>query len=229
MTVEQVIEELKQISSLEHLQKLSHFGIEDSKALGVKIPDLRLLAKKIGKNHLLALELWKTDVHEAHLLASMIADANSISEKDFDWIVDTFDSWDKCDCTCDLLVETPFAEDKMYQYADNECVFVKRTSFVLMCYFAVHKKKKPDDFFYPLLNLIEREAWDERNFVRKAVNWALRQIGKRNEYLRLKAIETAERILKQETKSARWIANDALRELRNEKVIARVRKKTFNS
>lgn len=217
-----VIEELKELSSQAHLEKLAHFGIESSKALGVKVPDLRKFAKIIGINHPLAEELWwKTDIHEARLLASMVADPKKITEFDFDKIVSNFDSWDICDSTCDILSSTPFAVDKIFQYADNEEVFIKRTSFVLMCYFAVHDKKKNDDFFYPLLDLIEREAWDNRNFVRKAVNWALRQIGKRNENLRLKAIEKAEQILKQNTKSARWIANDALRELHNEKIIAR--------
>ena len=205
---------------------MAHLGIETNTALEVSIPNLRKLAKKIGKNHSLAEELWwKTDIHEAHILASFIADAIKITENDFDRIVKQFDSWDVCDLSSEILSKTIFAETKMIQYSDNQEVFVKRTSFVLMCYFAVHFKQKPDDFFYPLFEIIEKEAWDDRNFVRKAVNWALRQIGKRNEHLRLKAIETAERILMQDTKSARWIAKDALRELRNEKVIERTRKK----
>lgn len=154
----------------------------------------------------------------------MIADAKKITEKDFDDIVSSFNSWDVCDLSTEILYNTPFAENKIFQYADSKEVFVKRTSFVLMCYYAVHNKVKTNDFFYPMFDLIEREAWDDRNFVRKAVNWALRQIGKRNEHLRLKAIQTAERILEQNTKSARWIANDALRELNNEKVIARTLK-----
>ncbi|MGC3978010.1 MAG: DNA alkylation repair protein [Paludibacteraceae bacterium] len=226
MNKEQAIEALKAVATDDHFKKLSRFGIEDSKALGVKVPDIRQLARKIGKNYPLAVELWNSEIHEAHLLAAFIADSQNITEIYFDKIVYSFDSWDVCDLTCDILSETPFAEKKMYEYANNELEFVKRTAFVLMCYFAVHHKKKNDDFFYPLLVLIERESWDERNFVRKAVNWALRQIGKRNEALRQKAIETAERILKQDTKTAKWIANDALRELRNEKIIARVMKKT---
>lgn len=225
MTLNQVIDELNLLANKDHLAKLDRFGIESSSALGVKIPDLRKLSKKIGKNHLLAEELWwKTDIHEAHLLAPMVAEIQKITENDFDAIVSSFYSWDLCDCTCYYLAMTSFAERKIFEYADNEEVFVKHTAFVLMCDFAVYGKPNNNEFFYPLLNLIEREAWDDRNFVRKAVNWALSQIGKRNEHLRLKAIETAERILQQNTKSARWIANDALRELHNEKIIARTLK-----
>lgn len=225
MTLNQVIDELNLLADKDHLAKLARFGIESKSALGVKIPDLRKLSKKIGKNQSLAEDLWwKTNIHEAHLLAPMIAEIDKITETDFDKIVKSFYSWDLCDCTCYYLSITPFAEEKIFEYADNEEVFVKRTAFVLMCDFAVYGKQKSNEFFYPLFDLIEREAWDERNFVRKAVNWALRQIGKRNEYLRLRAIETAERILQQNTKSARWIATDALRELRNEKVIARTLK-----
>lgn len=226
MNLTQTIEALKGLSSSDHYEKLSRFGIENKNALGVKLPDIRKLAKKIGKNHALAMEIWNTcDVHEALLLAPMIADIQQLTEKEFDDVVYRFNSWDLCDCTCDFLMLSPFAETKTYQYADNESVFVKRTAFVLMCSFAAHDKRKTDEFFYPLLDLVEKNAWDERNFVRKAVNWALRQIGKRNEQLRLKSIETAERILAQNTKSARWIAGDALRELRSEKVINRVRNK----
>ena len=214
MDVNEVIQELKKLSTPEHFSNYARFGIPDKNALGVKVPDIRKLAKKIGKNHPLAMELWKSDVHEAKVLAPMIADAKLITEEDFDWIVSTFYSWDLCDGSCRMLSETLFAEIKITEYADSQDEFVKRTAFVLMCSFAVHHKEKPDEFFYPLFELIEREAWDNRNFVRKAVNWALRQIGKRNDHLRLKAIETAERIKLQDTSSARWIANDALRELR---------------
>lgn len=224
-TVNQVVEELKKLSSEETLDKLSHFGIENSTALGVKVPDIRKLAKRIGINHTLALELWNIDIHEAHLLASMIAEPKLITENDLDKIVSHFNSWDTCDISCDLIYQTPYALDKIYQYADSEYEFVKRTAFALICNYAFYSKKNSDEFYYPFLELIEREAWDDRNFVKKAVNWALRQIGKRNEALRLKAIETAERILKQDTKSARWIAKNALKELNDEKIVTRVRSK----
>ncbi len=223
--LDDVITELKSHATPEHFAKLAHFGIDNSKALGIKIPLLRQLAKKIGINHDLALELWTTEIHEARILASMIENPKAITEKQFDSWVNDFDSWDLCDQCCSLLVKTPFVLQKIdfYSFADEE--FKKRTAFVLMCALVIYDKKVKDDFFYPFLAIIEREAWDERNFVRKAVNWALRQIGKRNETLRLKAIETAEHILNQESKSARWIANDALRELKSDKVIAYVNSK----
>lgn len=225
MTANEVLVELKALATPDHFAKLSHFGIKDSKALGVKIPLLRQLAKKIGKNHELALELWATEVHEARLLASMIENPKEMTEKQFDAWVNDFDSWDLCDQCCGLLGLTQFSLDKIDEYANHSEEFVKRTAFVLMCEQAVHHKNSENELFYHFFEIIEREAWDERNFVRKAVNWALRQIGKRNEILRIKAILTAERILNQDSKSARWIATDALRELKSDNVIGRVNKK----
>ena len=223
-TVNEIFDELKLLSTADHYAKLSHFGINATKAYGVKIPLLRQLAKKIGKNHELALALWDTDVHEARLLASMIERSELVTESQFDSWVNDFDSWDMCDQCCGLLGDTSFALQKIDDYSVRTDEFVKRTAFVLMCQYAVHHKKMDDDQFCYFLKIIEREAWDERNFVRKAVNWALRQIGKRNEFLRLKAIESAEEILNQNSKSARWIATDALRELRSQKVIDYIEK-----
>lgn len=222
MTVKEALNELKSLSTPEHFEKLSYFGIRNEKAFGVKIPLIRELARRIGKNHELALELWRTEVHEARLLATFIDNPKQITENQFDSWVGDFNSWDICDQCCSLLIKTPFAIPKIAIYASAKEEYVKRTAFVLMCALVINDKKAKDEVFYPFFDLIEREARDERNFVRKAVNWALRQIGKRNEVLRLKAIECGERILIQDSKSARWIANDALRELRSEKIIAYV-------
>jgi 3-methyladenine DNA glycosylase AlkD len=225
MTLNEAISELKLLATPEHFAQLERFGIKSSKAIGVKVPSIRNLAKKIGIDHELALELWATEIHEARLLASMIEDARTLSEKQFDeWTAD-FDSWDMCDVTCDLFGRSPLVFNKIHEYTAREEEFVKRCGFALMCELSFHNKKIKNEDFYPFFDLIEREAWDNRNFVRKAVNWALRQIGKRNEVLRIKAIECAERVLKQETKSARWIATDTLRELNNPKIIARTVKK----
>ncbi len=225
MTVQEVIIELEALSTPEHFAKLSYFGIKDDKALGVKIPLIRQLAKRIGKNHELALELWKTEIHEARLLATMIEKPEMVSENQFDSWVQDFNSWDICDQCCGLLVRTPFVLSKIEAYSEAKEEFVKRTAFVLICALVIYNKKAKNELFYPFFGLIEREAWDDRNFVRKAVNWALRQIGKRNEALRLKAIECAERILNQGAKSVRWIATDALRQLKNEKTIAYVNRR----
>jgi 3-methyladenine DNA glycosylase AlkD len=156
----------------------------------------------------------------------MIEIPAAITEIQFDaWVTD-FDSWDICDQSCSILGKTSFSLLKIDEYSSQSEEYVKRTAFVLMCEQAVHHKDVFNEQFYHFLEIIEREAWDERNFVRKAVNWALRQIGKRNEILRLKAIETSERILLQASKSARWIASDALKELNSHAVISRVNKKS---
>ena len=161
-----------------------------------------------------ALELWDTGIHEARILATMIDDAALVTPEQMDaWVAD-FYAWDICDQACgNLLDRTPFAIEKAIAYCANEQEYIKRAGFVLMAEFAVHNKKAPDEMFINFFPIMEREAWDGRNFVRKAVNWALRQIGKRNPQLRELAIETAQRILLQENKSAKWIATNALREL----------------
>ena len=225
MTPKEVLIALKSLSTSDHLAKLSHFGINDSTALGIKIPFLRQLAKEIGKNHDLALQLWDTGIHEARLLASMIEDPKMISEFQFDAWVNDFNSWDICDQCCSVLGKTEFSLRKIEEYSTRPEEFVKRTAFVLMCDMAIHHMKVENEVFCHFLDIIEREAWEDRNFVRKAVNWAVRQIGKRNEVLRLKAIETCERIMNQDTKSARWIAKDALRELNTKEIILRINKK----
>jgi 3-methyladenine DNA glycosylase AlkD len=224
ITVNEIIIKLKLLSTSDHYVKLAHFGIKDENALGVKMPDLRRFAKEIGKNHELALELWAIGIHEARLLAILIENPKYVSEDQFNIWVHDFDSCDICDQCCSLLAKTPFTLQKINSYSIEKEEFVKRTAFVLICALVINDKKSEDVFFYPFFDLIEREAWDERNFVRKAVNWALRQIGKRNETLRLKAIECAERILNQGTKSSRWIASNALRELNDEKIIKRIKK-----
>jgi len=155
-------------------------------------------------------------------LATFIDNPKQITENQFDSWVGDFNSWDICDQCCSLLIKMPFALSKIETYASANEEFVKRTAFVLICALVIYDKKATNESFYRFFELIEREAWDDRNFVRKAVNWALRQIGKRNEILRLKAIESAERIQNQGSKSAKWIANDALRELKSEKTIAYV-------
>ncbi len=223
-TASEVITALKNVAEPNYTKKMEHFGIDASKALGIRMPNVRKIAKQIGVNHALALELWKTDIHEARILAAQIADYRQIDNDLFDSWVSDFDSWDICDNTCYLLDKVPFAIEKIYEYATDEREFVKRTAFVLMATMSVHDKKAKDAFFEQFFPLIEQEAYDERNFVKKAVNWALRQIGKRNENLRLKALETAYRIEKQDTKAARWIAKDAIRELESEKTIAYVAK-----
>lgn len=214
MTAEEVITHLQEKSSPAYHAGMARFGIDSSKALGVKIPDVRKLARSIKKDHGLAMELWETGIHEARILATLIADPQQFSPADMDRWTNDFYSWDICDQACgNLFDRTPYVLDKIIEYTQSEVEFVKRAGFVLMAEYAVHHKKADDSVFLQFFPIMEREAWDDRNFVKKAVNWALRQIGKRSTLLRKAAIDCADRILEQDTKAARWIAKDALKEL----------------
>jgi 3-methyladenine DNA glycosylase AlkD len=214
MNVDEVISLLKQKSNPAYLAGMKRFGIENTKALGIPVPELRKLARVIKTDHALALKLWKTGLHEARILASMIDDPVLVSSDQVNFWVNDFNSWDICDQVCgNLFDRTPFAVEKAIEFSAREEEFVKRAGFVLMAEYAVHNKTAKDETFINLLTLIDREAWDDRNFVKKAVNWALRQIGKRNNTLKIAAIETANRILLQDNKSAKWIASNAINEL----------------
>jgi len=214
MNIEDIIERLKQASNALHLEGMKRYGIDNSKALGVSMPKVRALAKEIKKDQALSLELWETDIHECQILASMIGNPKLVTPQQMDkWVAD-FHSWDVCDQVCgNLFDRTDFALDKAIEYSSHKGEYIKRAGFVLMAEFAVNNKKAEDEEFMPFFPIIEREAWDDRNFVKKAVNWALRQIGKRNAALRQVAIAVAKRIAQQETKAAKWIAKDALAEL----------------
>ncbi|HEY4322761.1 MAG TPA: DNA alkylation repair protein [Mucilaginibacter sp.] len=214
MNLEQVISLLNEKSDPVHLAGMKRFSIEDKTALGIPMPVLRKLAKTIKKDHTLALELWNTGIHEARILASMIDDSALVTSEQIDSWVKDFNSWDVCDQVCgNLFDRTPFAIEKALKFSAYEEEFIKRAGFVLMAEHAIHNKKADNDTFIALFPVIEREAWDNRNFVKKAVNWALRQIGKRNNVLKIAAMETAKNILIQNSTSAKWIATDAVNEL----------------
>ena len=225
MDSESILEKLKSMSSPSSLEGMARYGINTDKAFGVSIPNLRMLAKQSGKDHSLALVLWKLDYHETKILASMIDDPKIVKEKQMEEWVRDFGSWDICDQTCNnLFGKTSMAFDKSFQWCRRDEEFVKRAGFVLMAVLAVHDKKREDKDFELFLNEIYLGSNDDRIYVKKAVNWALRQIGKRNLSLNKKAIETAENIHKLNYKSAKWIANDAIRELNSPKIIQRIRK-----
>ena len=209
-----ILAELKSLANPDNVAGMARYGINSKNTLGVSIPRLRAMAKEIGRDHALALELWKSGIHEARILAGLIDDPVLVSEAQLDRWARDFDSWDVCDLVCsNLFDKTPFAHAKAIAWSLREEEFVKRAGFVLMAALAVHDKKAPAGSFRTFLPIIEREASDERNFVKKAVNWALRQIGKRSRELNKAAIAAARRIQKIDSKSARWIASDALREL----------------
>lgn len=189
------------------------FGITTAgEQLGIAIPFLRQLARAHRRDHDLALALWASGVHEARILATLAEDPRAITRRQLDRWVRDLDNWAVTDAFAFLADRTPFAVEKIQRWSLRREEFVKRAAFSTLAGLAVHRKELPDDVFLELLPLIAREATDERNFVRKAVNWALRQIGKRNARLRRAAVAEAGRIRRLDSRSARWIAADALRE-----------------
>jgi len=201
---------------------MARFGINPKNTLGISVKDLRKIAKEIGHDHGLAEKLWHSGIHEARIMASLVDAAKLVTEAQMETWVRDFDSWDVCDLCCmNLFRKTRFAYRKAMEWNAREEEFVKRAGFALMATLAVHDKKENDSVFQEFLPIIEKEASDGRNYVKKAVNWALRQIGKRNRALNKLAIESAERIQMNESKPAQWIALDALRELRSEKIQGR--------
>jgi len=224
LSPEQILERLRAQANPANVEGMARYGINPHNTLGVSIPVIRQMAKEAGKDHALAEALWDSGVHEARILASMVDDPKQVTEEQMERWVKDFDSWDVCDQVCSNLFDrTPFAYQKAFEWSERSEEFVKRAGFVLMAALASHDKMAPDENFEQFFPLIVREAGDGRNFVRKAVNWALRGIGKRNRALNAKAIQTAQQIQQMQSKSAQWIASDALRELTSEKVQARLR------
>ena len=214
MRLKEVIARLNKHSNPKDREGMAKFGINPKYALGVRIPVLRKLAKEIGTDHKLARALWNTKIHEARILASMIEDVDKVTEKQMDSWVKEFNSWDLCDqCCMNLFWKTPFAFKKAIEWSGKEQEFVKRAGFALMAVLAWKDKERANKDFIKFLSIIKNQSTDNRNFVKKAVNWALRQIGKRNKYLQKEAIKVAKKIQKLNSKSAKWIASDALREI----------------
>jgi len=230
MVTDEIVKKLKSLENPVNIAGMARFGIVTKKAFGISAPALKNLAKEIKKQtqdrHTLALELWQTGIHEARIISYLIDDAAQVTEAQMDDWVKDFDNWAICDGTCGtLFCKTKFAYQKAFEWSEREEEFIKRAGLVLPAWLAVHDKKADDTKIEEFLPILESKANDERSFIKKAVNWSLRQIGKRNLHLNNLAIETAEKIKAQGTKSARWIAADALRELTNEKVLERLNKK----
>ena len=226
MQYEDILRKLRALSNPKAVEGMARFGINPEKTFGVSIPNLRRMAKEIGKNHFLAQQLWFSGIHEARILASMIDDPNQVTGKQMDsWIKD-FNSWDICDqCCMNLFSKTSIAWEKAIEWTKHKKEFEKRAGFVLMACLAWYDKESSDKKFLVFLPAIKQEANDDRNYVKKAVNWALRNIGKRNPTLNKKAIETAKEIQKMDSRSAKWIASDAIRELTSEAVQERLQKR----
>jgi 3-methyladenine DNA glycosylase AlkD len=224
MNAEEVLARLESISDLTRLEGMSRYGIKVDDALGVSMPEMRALAKSLGKDHGLAMDLWHTGVHEARIIASLLADPKILTEDQMEEMVRNLDSWDVCDqCCSNLFSRTPMATRKALEWSGRDEEFQKRAGFASMAALAVHGKNLQDEDLMPLLEAVVRESHDDRNYVRKAVNWALRQIGKRNLHLNGVAIDAAERIMAKGDRASRWVASDALRELRSEAVQERLK------
>lgn len=230
MNLDDVISELRAQANDENVAGMARYGINPDQTLGITIPALRAMAKRIGVDHELALGLWSTGIHDARTLAGMIDDPAQVTPEQMDLWASEFDSWDVCDQVCgNLFDRTPFAFSKVHEWSGRDEEFVRRAAFALLAALSVHDKRAPDEAFIACLPLIVADSTDERNFVKKAVNWALRQIGKRNVALNASAIELAREIQRIDSKAARWIASDALRELTSDKVQQKLERKTGSS
>ena len=211
----EILKEMRVLARPDALAGMARFGVDTRAALGLSVPQIRQIARRFGTNQALAEELWLSGVHEARILATLVADPKAISRSTMDrWAADCY-SWDVCDsCSCNLFDRTPYVWQKIPKWAADKREYVRRAAFSTLACAAVHDKSADDQHFLDGLALVEKYAFDDRNFVRKSVNWALRNIGKRNERLLPAAVECAKRLRTQDSKAARWIAADALREFR---------------
>ena len=233
MGLKEILDKLKSLGNPKNVEGMARFGINPENTYGVPIPNLRKLAKEIGKDpsfakasegkHKLAQKLWNSGIHEAHILAGFVDDPKLVTSKQMDKWISDFDSWDVCDQVCaNLFDRMPIAYEKAIEWSKREREFEKRAGFALMAALAWHDKDAEDKKFVPFLPFIKKGATDDRNFVKKAVNWALRQIGKRNKNLNKVAIAAAKEIQKLDSKPARWVAADAIRELESRVVQKRL-------
>jgi 3-methyladenine DNA glycosylase AlkD len=224
-SVKYVLDKLQSKAQPEQLKGMAKYVMIVEQRLGVSVPDMRKLAKEIGRDHKLALDLWRAGIVEARIVAAMVGDPDKLTEEQMEEWVKGVNSWDVCDQVCmNLFEKNHLAWKKIVDWSEREEEFVKRTAFSLIACLAWHDKKASDEKFVELLTVIIQGATDERNFVKKAVNWALRNIGKRNLNLNKAAINAAKAIQQLDSKAARWIASDAIRELESDAVQSRLRK-----
>ena len=225
-SVHEVLEELKSRARPDQLEGMAKFGISVEKRLGVRVPEMRKLAKTTGKDHDLALKLWKTGIDDARIVASMVADPDKLTGKQMEEWVSEFNSWDVCDQVCmNLFDKSPMAWRKVREWSKREEEFVKRAAFTLIACLAWHDKGAGDGNFTDFFPVIHEGARDDRNYVKKAVSWALRHIGKRNSELNKAALEEAKSIGEMDCSSARWVAKDVIKELESETVQKRLANK----
>jgi 3-methyladenine DNA glycosylase AlkD len=222
-----IVAEIRALGSEKNRVGMAGYGINTGRAFGVSMVALSLIAKRHRRDHALALALWKTGWHEARIFAVLVDDPKSVTPAQMDrWAAD-FDSWDLCDQACmKLFARTSFVTEKVRQWAEDEREFVRRAAFALIAGYTVHAKKAPDGVFLGFLPIIETYATDPRNYVRKAVSWALRQIGKHSLALHGPALDLAARLAASDDRTARWIGRDAVKELSDPARIARLEAKS---
>jgi 3-methyladenine DNA glycosylase AlkD len=223
--LKEVMARLHSMADPKLLENEKRLGIDVENGLGISIWDLRKVAKEIGHDQALAEQLWKTGIREARLLAGYVADPETISEATIERWAKDFNSWDIVDQVADAIWFSPYGYKKAIEWSKRKEEFVKRAAFVLMAGLAFYDKKAPNEKMEQFFPIIARESTDDRNYVKKAVNWALRNIGKKNAVLNRKAITTAKQLAKSEDKTAQWIGKDALKELMSDKVQAKLKAK----
>jgi 3-methyladenine DNA glycosylase AlkD len=224
MDYEEVILRLKAKSRIDTLPKMARFGINIKNSYGVKVRDLRALAKETGTDITVAQQLWLSGIHDARLLATLITNPKDLTEEIAEKWVTEVDSWDICDgLIINLVGKSGLAHQKAWEWALREEEFVKRAGFVLISYLALHDKKVDDTKFEFYLKIIKEKSAEKRNFAKKAINWALRQIGKRSQGLNRKALEIVQEILETNPQGNNWIANNAICELTSPKTRERLK------
>lgn len=222
-TVEAIEARLRALGDPESVEGMRRFGITPDHTYGVRIPALRRLGREIGRDHALATELWAVETRETRILASLVAEPDRVDGALMEQWVASFDYWEICDqVVMNLFRRSSLAVPKAFAWSERQETFVKRAGFVLMAQLAVGKGRAEEKTLRTFLTSIRREADDDRDMVRKAINWALRQIGKHSRALHSEACATAEAILTRDTPAGNWIARDALRELRSEAVLTRL-------
>ena len=224
--ITEIINIFEELADPEQIEGMARFGINPKNTYAIRMPVLKKIAKDYKNNHELALKLWDIDTRETRILASLVDVPSEVTSVQMDKWADDFDYWEICDqCCINLFRKTDFADEKILKWSKSNKEFTKRAAFALIATLSVHDKKSDDEVFIQYLDLVKREAIDERHLVKKAVNWALRQIGKKNLNLNKIALEMAFEIDKIDSSSAHWIAKDAIRELTNEKTLERIRLK----
>ncbi|MFA7415436.1 MAG: DNA alkylation repair protein [Rhizobium sp.] len=221
-TVDDIVTYLKTLRNDDNIAGMARYGIDTSTALGITTPQMKSLVRQVMRDHQRALALWQTGLRDARMLAILTADPKQLTQEEARSWAGDFNSWEIVDTAADLLTDTPYWRTLIPEFADDNREYVRRTAFAMIAGASVHLKREPDETLIAFLPLVERHSTDPRNFVRKAVNWALRNIGKRNRACHGPALALAEKLAARDDKTARWIGKDAVRELSSKPILKRL-------